>query len=192
MLTWQKESCLYFCVIDYMFSIFFITLYLFTFHTCMSHVFIYYKTGLNVWLCMIFVIFYHVIFYNLSYLHMSHVFIDYMPHCMIVYETCVSAVCSRRTWNWRCCVTRTASAVRPTSTWWGMWGPTCTSTSSRGGCNCRWSILLTYQQTSWNNVPCLTKMYILTLRHNVQRHMGQSEDWIFWVSLVMRTCNVWC
>jgi len=30
-----------------------------------------------------------------------------------------------------------------------------------------------------------------TLRHNKQRHLGQSEDWIFWVSLGMRTCNVW-
>jgi len=30
-----------------------------------------------------------------------------------------------------------------------------------------------------------------TLRHNVQHHLGQSEDKIFCVSLVMCTCNVW-
>ena len=30
-----------------------------------------------------------------------------------------------------------------------------------------------------------------TLRHKVKRHLGQSKDWIFWVSLVTHTCNVW-
>ena len=30
-----------------------------------------------------------------------------------------------------------------------------------------------------------------TLRHNAQRHLGQSEDWILWVSLVTRIFNVW-
>jgi len=28
-----------------------------------------------------------------------------------------------------------------------------------------------------------------TLRHNVQHHLGQSDDWIVCVSLVMRICN---
>jgi len=51
-------------------------------------------------------------------------------------------------------------------------------------------ILLTYRQTA-GNVWCLTKVWECTLRHNEQRHLGQSEDWIFWVSLVTRTCNVW-
>jgi len=49
---------------------------------------------------------------------------------------------------------------------------------------------LTNRQTAWNDVQCLTKMRKITLHHNV-RHLGQSEDLIFWVSLVMRTCNVW-
>ena len=50
---------------------------------------------------------------------------------------------------------------------------------------------LTYQQTTWKDVQCLAKMREFTLRHNVQRHLGQSEDWIFWISLVTHTCNVW-
>jgi len=47
-----------------------------------------------------------------------------------------------------------------------------------------------YRQNPWNDVRCPT-MRLFTLRHNVQRYLGQSEDWIFWVSLVRRTCNVW-
>ena len=35
------------------------------------------------------------------------------------------------------------------------------------------------------------KRWELTLRQNVQHHLGQSEDWIFCVSLVMHVCNVW-
>ena len=35
------------------------------------------------------------------------------------------------------------------------------------------------------------KMHEFTLCRDVQRHLGQSEDWIFWVSLFTRTCNVW-
>jgi len=48
-----------------------------------------------------------------------------------------------------------------------------------------------YQQTCWNDVLCQTKTWEFMLCHNVEHHLGQSEDWIFWVSLVTRTCNVW-
>ena len=55
-------------------------------------------------------------------------------------------------------------------------------------------VLLTYQQFICRTIEmmfCLTKggnlCYI-----NVQHHiLGQSNDLIFWVSLVTRTCNVW-
>jgi len=30
------------------------------------------------------------------------------------------------------------------------------------------------------------------LRNGISRHLGQSRDWIFLVSLAMCTCNVWC
>ena len=40
--------------------------------------------------------------------------------------------------------------------------------------------------TTGNDFRCLTKMQEFTLRHNVQRHLGQPKDWIFWVSLVWR------
>jgi len=50
---------------------------------------------------------------------------------------------------------------------------------------------LTYRQTCWNDVQCPTKTQEFTLHHYVQCRLGQSEDWIFWVSLVMGTCNVW-
>ena len=50
---------------------------------------------------------------------------------------------------------------------------------------------VTYWQTAWYDARCPTKTLEFTLRHNIQRHWGQSEDWIFWVSLVKRTCNVW-
>jgi len=43
-----------------------------------------------------------------------------------------------------------------------------------------------------SDVRCPTKMREFTLHHNVHRHLGQSEDWIFWVSTVTRTWNVWC
>jgi len=41
-------------------------------------------------------------------------------------------------------------------------------------------------------MSCLTKGRSLhnTVTFNVI--LGQSEDWIFWVSVVMHTCNVWC
>jgi len=39
-----------------------------------------------------------------------------------------------------------------------------------------------------NDVWCPTKLRDFTLRHKV-RHLGQSEDWIVWVSLVTRPCN---
>ena len=55
-----------------------------------------------------------------------------------------------------------------------------------------WAVQLTYQQNAWNDIQCTTKTREFTLRHNVQRHLGQSEDLIFWVLLVTRTCNVWC
>jgi len=42
-----------------------------------------------------------------------------------------------------------------------------------------------YWQATWNDVWCLTEMREFTLRHNTQRHLGQSEDWIFWVPLAM-------
>ena len=35
---------------------------------------------------------------------------------------------------------------------------------------------LTYRQTAWNDVRCPSKMRKLTLRHNVQRHLDQSES----------------
>ena len=41
---------------------------------------------------------------------------------------------------------------------------------------------LTYRQTCWNDVQCPTKTQEFTLHHNVQCRLGQSEDWIFWVS----------
>jgi len=48
---------------------------------------------------------------------------------------------------------------------------------------------LTHRQTAWNDVRCPIKMWEFMLHHNV-RHLGQSEDWIFWVSLEMQNCNV--
>ena len=62
----------------------------------------------------------------------------------------------------------------------------------RKGTQCIEDWELTYQQTAWNDVRCQTKLWKFTLRHNAQCHLGQSEDWIFWVSLVTHTCNVWC
>jgi len=54
--------------------------------------------------------------------------------------------------------------------------------------------LLTYQQavcgTTWNDIMS-DKRQELTLHDRKQRHFGQSEDWIFCVSLVMGTCKVW-
>ena len=38
---------------------------------------------------------------------------------------------------------------------------------------------LTYWQTCWNDVRCPTKMREFSLRHDVQRHFGQLEDWTF-------------
>ena len=32
---------------------------------------------------------------------------------------------------------------------------------------------------TWNDDWCPTKMLEFTLCHNEQRHLGQSEDWIF-------------
>ena len=37
----------------------------------------------------------------------------------------------------------------------------------------------------WRPMP--DKMQEFTLCHNLQRHFAQSEDWIYWVSLVTRT-----
>ena len=54
------------------------------------------------------------------------------------------------------------------------------------------NLVLTYRQITWNDVWCPAKMREFTLRHNVQRHLGHSEEWIFWVWLVTCTCNVWC
>ena len=42
-----------------------------------------------------------------------------------------------------------------------------------------------YWLTAWNDVRCPTEMREITLRRNTQRHLGQLEDWIFWVSLAM-------
>ena len=51
-----------------------------------------------------------------------------------------------------------------------------------------------YQQpvcrTIWNGVMC-DKRREITLHHNIRYHLGQSEDWIFCVTLVTRTRNVW-
>jgi len=53
---------------------------------------------------------------------------------------------------------------------------------------------LTYWQTFcptiWNGIMS-DKRLDFTLRHNAQRHLDQSEDWIVLESLVTRTCNVW-
>ena len=53
---------------------------------------------------------------------------------------------------------------------------------------------LTYWQTFcptiWNGIMS-DKRLDFTLRHNAQRHLDQSEDWILCVLLVTRTCNVW-
>jgi len=46
-------------------------------------------------------------------------------------------------------------------------------------------------RTIWNDFIMLDKKRKFTLCHYVQRHLGQSENWIFCVSLVTRTCNVW-
>jgi len=35
------------------------------------------------------------------------------------------------------------------------------------------------------------KMWEITLHQNLKRHLGQSEVWIFWASLVTLNCNVW-
>jgi len=54
--------------------------------------------------------------------------------------------------------------------------------------------LLTYGQpfcrTIWIDV-WFNKRRKITLCHITQRHLGQSEDWIFCVSLATSTCNVW-
>ena len=54
----------------------------------------------------------------------------------------------------------------------------------------QWSVFrapaLTYRQAAWNDVRCPTKMRKFTLRHNVQPHLGQSEDCIFWRNEISR------
>jgi len=44
---------------------------------------------------------------------------------------------------------------------------------------------LMYQQTTWNDVRCLTKIRKFTLPNNIQLHLGQSENYFFlyhWLS----------
>jgi len=50
-------------------------------------------------------------------------------------------------------------------------------------------INISTDRLKWHPMPDQKQEF--TLRHNVQRHLGQSEDWIFWALLVTRTCNVW-
>jgi len=50
-------------------------------------------------------------------------------------------------------------------------------------------INISTHRLKWRPMP--DKMREFTLGHNVQRNLGQSEDWIFWVSVVTPTCNVW-
>jgi len=49
-----------------------------------------------------------------------------------------------------------------------------------------WSECLTDRQNAWNNVRCSDNRQEIMLRHNTQRCVSQSEDWIFCV-LRLRT-----
>jgi len=51
------------------------------------------------------------------------------------------------------------------------------------------TINVSTDRLKWCPIP--TKTQEFTLRHNIQRHLCLSESWIFCVSLVRRTCNVW-